>query len=209
VRTISPCGIEQGRVLASSRVACPAGRPLRLSSTPVLLLRLRPMVRSRDMFPLSRFAVQARSGDVQRERAGLDEINKYAATQSLKNAGGNSQHGGERCGIADCGPHPMTTERPQVLRARELIQGLTPLCTKLQVVAFLVVPAIAVVAGVRNPSPPAPGVQDETFAPRVSLNPECQPQGRVILDCDRVAILTCRARRTSTASCRRAPRCNC
>jgi hypothetical protein len=84
----------------------------------------------------------------------------------------------------------MPTERAEVLGATETDQWLALLWTELQaVVGLLVVPAIVVIAGVRTPVR-ASGVQDEAFTARVPLHPKCQPQSRVILNGDRVAIVT-------------------
>jgi hypothetical protein len=122
-------------------------------------------------------------------RAGLDEVDKYAATHWLKDAGGNRQHRGKRCGVADCHTRSMAIERAKVLRTRELIHWLTLLhSSDLQAVAFVVVPAIVVIAGVRVPPAGATGDQDVVMAARRALGHERQPQISSILDCYRVTI---------------------
>jgi hypothetical protein len=118
-----------------------------------------------------------------------DKVDKYAATHRLENAPRNSQYRSERGRVTDRRPYPVPCERAEVFRTREPIEWLTLLHAHLQVVAFVVVRAVAVVAGVRIPAASTAGVQDETFAASRAPYRERQPQVGSILDCDCISIL--------------------
>ena len=117
---------------------------------------------------------------------GLNQIHQNTAPVSGQDSRGNRYHIGEVGYVAFGQWRAVAHENAEVLSSLEVVERLPLLPAHRHAIAFVVVPTVGVVGGVRVPLP-TPRLQDNTD-PGGAPHPQCDAQIRSIVNGDGVGV---------------------